>query len=65
MEKTFMELEKNSPLHRRPKALHFQDRELLSGFKDDLITASLRYVGKSLEFSRHSLLGYNTIYSDG
>lgn len=38
MEKTFMKLEKNSPLHRRPKALNFQYRDLFSGFKDDLIT---------------------------
>jgi hypothetical protein len=38
MEKTFMKLEKNSPLHRRPKTLNFQYRDLFSDFKDDLIT---------------------------
>jgi hypothetical protein len=32
MEKTFMELEKNSPLHRRPKASNFHYRELFSGY---------------------------------
>jgi hypothetical protein len=31
-EKTFMELEKNIPLHRRTKALNLQYRELFPGF---------------------------------
>jgi hypothetical protein len=33
VEKPFMELEINSPLHRRPKALNFQYTELFSGFE--------------------------------
>jgi hypothetical protein len=42
-----MELEKNSLLHRRPKALNFQYRELFSAFKDDLITCQSDMLAKA------------------